>query len=125
MRLRMFVLAVGATAALSVPASAGERFHSKVTIHLPPDTSAAYFYGAVRSDKAACDRHRTVKVLRDADGQSGYSPYATGIRSNGDGTWTYNPDPYVINGFYKAIAETKHVRGGLCAKSTSKRFFVD
>ena len=125
MKPKVLAATLVAAAALAVPASAGGRFHSTVTIHLPPDTSAAYFYGAVRSHKAACARGRDIKLVRDPDGSSGYSTYATGIRSNADGTWTYHAEPYVINGYYKAVAAPKKIAAGVCAKAASKPFFVD
>lgn len=97
-----------------------------MSIHLPPGGSAAYFYGAVSSHKHACESHRSIKVVQDPTGTSGYQPYGSGITSNADGTWTFDPPgPYVVNGYYKAIAEKKKIRSGVCAKSQSKPFFVD
>lgn len=108
-------------------ALAGKQTHSVVTMHLPPGGSAAYFYGSVSSPKGSCERHRSIKIVRDPTGSSGYQPYASAIKSNSDGTWTFEPaaPPYVVNGYYKAIAAKKKVSGTVCSKARSKVFFVD
>lgn len=107
-------------------AQAGKQTPAVVTMHLPPGGSAAYFYGSVSSVKGACERSRTIKVVQDPTGNSGYQPYASGIKSNRDGTWTFEPaGPYVVNGYYKAIAAKKKISGGVCQKARSKAFFVD
>ncbi len=93
-------------------------------MHLPPGGTAEYFYGLVKAKKGAC-RAREMKLVRDADGSSGYAPYADGILSNRDGTWTYDPAGPVVNGYYKAVVAKKGVRAGTCKRTASKPFFVD
>jgi hypothetical protein len=107
-------------------ASAAKRFDSRVTIHISPGGSAAYFYGLVTSEKGACTKNRAMKVLVSPDGQSAFSTYATGIHTNIDGTWTLDKGPGAIgNGFYKAVAQSKDIDSGTCRRATSKTFFVD
>lgn len=110
---------------LAGAAQASTRTDSTVTIHLPPGSSAEYFYGLVSSHRHACESHRALEIVQDPTGTSGYQPYADGIESNADGTWTYDPSGPVINGYYKAIALPEKIGNGVCVKARSKPFFVD
>jgi len=125
-RRAFFAIVLTATAFLVSAAQAGTRTDSAVTIHLPPGGSAAYFYGLVTSSRTECESHRALKILQRPTPTSGYQPYAAGIETNADGTWTFEPaGPYVVNGYYKAVALPKTIHNGVCTKAQSKSFFVD
>jgi hypothetical protein len=124
LKLRALPLAAVIVMLVCSTSLAGGRYGAKVTMHLPPGGTAEYFYGLVKTKKGAC-RARELKLVRDPDGFSGYAPYADGVVSNRDGTWTYDPVGPVVNGYYKAVVAKKSVRSGTCKRSASKPFFVD
>ena len=60
------------------------------------------------------------------DGTSDFTSFATGIHSNGDGTWTTYAGPGQIhNGYYKAVLAKKTISSGVCKGASSAIFFVD
>jgi hypothetical protein len=109
---------------LASVAPAASRISTGVTVHISPGGTADYFYGLVKARKRAC-RTRQLEVLRDPDGASGYSPYASGLLSNADGTWTLDPSEPIPNGFYKAVAAKKVTGSRVCKRGRSAPFFVD
>ncbi len=109
---------------LASVAPAAIRIPTGVTVHLSPGGTADYFYGLVKTRKGTC-RTRQLKVLRDPDGNSGYSPYASGLLSNVDGTWTLDPSEPIPNGFYKVVAVKKVTATRVCRPGRSAPFYVD
>ena len=139
MRRSLMLVAGGALLlALAVPAGAGqtERFKTKVTLRdqceLGGGTPAgcraaarqrnysARFYGSVRSDKATCERRRTVKLVRTETfpaGRRGKLEATT--KSDREGTWEIVIDkpPW---GMYVAKVTAKRKGDVVCKPDQSR-----
>jgi hypothetical protein len=107
--------------ALAIPASASARsgFASTITIHWTQDGSDSIFYGLVSSEKRGCKANRHVKVVYSADNTS-YAPYDTAV-TNSDGTWAA-VSPTAFGGWYRAIAQRRHLASGTCHKAMTEPF---
>jgi hypothetical protein len=85
MRVRFAIAVVALSAALAVPASAGQSASSKVTLKVkggPP------FHGRVISDNPACVANRKVAILEVAPDRA-FIDYADN-RTNGKGKWVFS-----------------------------------
>ncbi len=106
----------------AVPAAAvhHKKFRTKVTIHFTQSTYSAAFFGKTKSKKAACRRHRKVKVIRASNGQ-----LIASTKSNRTGDWTANVGGTPPAGDYFAKAKKKILKSGaICKKGKSPRITV-
>lgn len=119
-------LPIAAVLALLVPvaAPARESFDSRITIAVEGlfKKTPTDLHGRVRSAKDACERRRKVRVVRRNKGETTiYGRDVTDAR----GRWRVEGTPTVPNGTYRAVAASKRLAAGRCAKARSDSVFID
>lgn len=117
----LLVLAVG----LAAPTAAATAVRSRVSIHISPGGSAAYFYGVVRSDRAACAGGRSVTVQVSPTGTDGWLDDVT-VGTNSDGTWSaWYGSGGIGNGYYRVVVARKVVGSLVCRRAASAVLYAD
>ncbi len=80
---------------------------SRVDINYQPGTYSDSFFGKVRSKKDACEKNRTVKVKRQAQGDD---VTVGSDQTDNDGDYSVNLGDYAENGKYYAKAKKKRTQ---------------
>jgi hypothetical protein len=122
-------LAVAACAALTaaaiaaIPALATQtvKIDSKVTI----STNAPAFHGQVKSDNAACERQRKVKLFRK---RSGPDKLLGKDKTNNHGKWKIVVDPLKSGAYYAKLVRREEGTAGtifVCRGDRSKTVVID
>jgi hypothetical protein len=123
-----FVLALVTTVGLVAgSASAGDGIRTGVTIEATDDGAGQELLtGEVRSPKAKCERHRTVKLYWDPPGPPRNFRRVRTRRSDSEGQWVVvAPGPELPPGRYH-VKVTKDDRGGdTCKKAKSRTITVN
>lgn len=122
---RILALLLALAVGLAAPTAAATVVRSRVSIHISPGGSAAYFYGVVRSDRAACVGSRSVTVQVSPTGTDGWLDDVT-VGTNSDGTWSAWYDSGGIgNGYYRVVVARKVTGSVDCRRAVSAVFFAD
>ena len=122
-RIAVGALALVAAVAMAAPASAGQKFPTKVSIEYDDamprvEKRVSSFFGEVTSDRPACVEGRKVTLYRSKHRHS--KPSKVGSFTTGtNGGWSVEETAEV--GFYFARAKAKQIGAGLCEAKRSAR----
>ncbi len=123
--VRILALLLALSVGVAAPAAGATAVASRVSIHISPGGTAAYFYGLVRSARARCVAGRGVVVQVSPTGTDGWLDVQD-ITTNADGTWSaWFGVGEIGNGYYRAVAKRTAAGSVDCRKAISAVFFVD
>lgn len=112
-------VALALFALLGVATATKPAFESKISIHAHYDSGspgAAYVYqGRVRSDRAACERHRTVRLFNQQGSQA-----LDQTSTDANGHWRITMGADGLAGNYWAVTPRREGQHAICKRARSR-----